>query len=94
MISTGDRCPFLSSLMGTYGSSEVPGLGAEVYSLVEFFGCMVSWVVYEDWGLLGASPWPPSSFSESSGCIMGCIELSLLLEPMSYMSMTTVTGVW
>ena len=36
VMYTGDSCPFLSSIVGTDGSGEVPGLGAKVGSLVFF----------------------------------------------------------
>ena len=53
-MSTWDRCPLLSPLMGLDSSVEVTGSGAEVVSSANFsLGCTGSWVGSKGEGLLG-----------------------------------------
>ena len=95
MMSPGDSCSLLYSLVGLDGSGELPWLGAKVGSSVDFsLGCTGSRVGSEDGGLLGKSPWPFYLLSESSRCIRECMTLSSLLESLYYVSMDTIPGGW
>ena len=75
-MSPGSRPPLLSSLMGEYGSGEVPGSSAEVGSSVDFFLGYTSFlVVSKDGVFLGEPPCLSYLLLESSRFIRGCMTL-------------------
>ena len=76
IMSPGDRCPLLSSLVVADGSGEVLGSGAEVGSSVDFFLGYTSFlVVSKDGVFLGEPPCLSYFLLESSRFIRGFMTL-------------------